>query len=324
MIACRSPDRDPDGPQPRSIRRQLPPVGRQRGIHSTGHLYERASSSPSVRGQCQEPRRSSLDTVPPPLPLTTSCRAPTILWKWPHHARPFAVDTRTVTSTPVDDSASRLSAHAAPLVSPRSSSTHGKLCDDPSPEDCILFKMFQRHERGSRLNSSFFFGGALPCHPKLSQRLRRCFGSRSSGIEIALVRGRRDVDGGGQSLPAMLSLVALGGLFALGSCDVVCRTATKKSVAFIVRLDGGAPLPLFRCRRRRLSRWTQTTELAPGRWRRVCHQNTHSGTFGNGELRRCPAPPPRNTGDSMEPMPRSQLARRRRPDAVDAMAVGAG
>ena len=246
-----------------------------------------------------------------------SCRAPTILWKWPHHARPFAVDTRTVTSTPVDDSASRLSAHVTPLVSPRSSSMHGKLCNDPSPEDWIFVQNVPRTRTRLASKLVFFFGGALLGHPKLSQRLRCCFGSRSSGIEIALVRGRRDIDGGGQSLPA------LGGLFALGSCDVVCRTAIQKKVSrsscawMEVPLCPSFDVVVAVCLDRPDHR------AGSGRWRRVCHQNTHSGDVGNGELRSCPAHPPGNAGDSLEPMPRSQLDACRGPDAVDAMAVGA-
>jgi hypothetical protein len=151
---------------------KLPPVRRQRGIHSTAHTTAQATSPDGLlprktehSRRCAASARSHDSRVSTLCPRhchsQRSCRAPTILWTWPQHVRPFAVDTRTVTSTPVDDSASQLSAHAAPLVSPRSSSTHGKLCDDPSPEDWILFRMFQRHERGSRLNSSFFWRGTL-------------------------------------------------------------------------------------------------------------------------------------------------------------------
>lgn len=92
---------------------------------------------------------SSLDTVPPPLTMKLSS-SDDFLEMAP--SRPPIWGRRHT-----DASASRLSAHAAPLVSPRSSSsTHGKLCDDPITgrlHDGSLLRMFQRRGRGSRLNS---------------------------------------------------------------------------------------------------------------------------------------------------------------------------
>jgi hypothetical protein len=227
MIACRSPEQDPDGSQPRSIRRQAPTGRTAAGHPQHTHTTAQATSPDGLlprktehTHRCAASARSHDGRVSTLCPATATHNEAVELRRFYGNG---PITSAHLLSTHGlsrrhrwDDSASRLSAHAAPLVSPQSSSTHGKLCDDPSPEDWILFRMFQRHERGSRLNSSFFFfGGVLPCHPKLSQRLRRCFGSRSSGIEIALVRGRRDVDWNSpcrQCSPWWL----LAGCFALG------------------------------------------------------------------------------------------------------------
>lgn len=153
-----SRQRGPDGSQPRSIRRQFPPVGRQRGTtqkahHSTAHLYERTSFFLTTEHsrRCAASARNlgvESDTVPPPLTMKLSS-SDDFLEMAP--SRPPIWGRRHT-----DDSASRLSAHAAPLVSPRSSSsTHGKLCDDPITgrlHDGSLLRMFQRRGRGSRLN----------------------------------------------------------------------------------------------------------------------------------------------------------------------------
>lgn len=196
------------GSQPRSIRRQFPPVGRQRGTtqkahHSTDHLYERTSfllttehsrhCAASVRNHCVESGHCAPATLDEAVELRRFSGNGPIT---PPHLLSTHGRQRWWTTA-----LHQLSAHAAPLVSPRSSSsTHGKLCDDPITgrlHDGSLFRMFQRRGRGSRLNSwarLFFLEGLSPMPSEIkSHRLRRCFGSRSSGIEIALVRGRRDV-----------------------------------------------------------------------------------------------------------------------------------
>ncbi|KAK1827899.1 hypothetical protein QBC39DRAFT_360427 [Podospora conica] len=183
MIACRSPDRDPDGSQPRSIRRQLPPVKRQRGTHSghrppqlDGRAVPRKKRTGRERsipvGQCQSHDGRVWTLCPATSTPVTAVKLSSFddFMKWPHHCR-----ASTHGLPPIRD----FSAHAAPLVKPTillllAQHTGTRHFDEttPSPEDWILFRMFQRTTR-TRLASKlvvFFDGGALPCHPKLTQK----------------------------------------------------------------------------------------------------------------------------------------------------------
>lgn len=133
-------------------------------------------------------------------------------------------------------------------------------------------------------------------------------------------------------LPAMLSLLALGGLFALES-RVLRRGLShcnKKTRCRVHHVPGwrcpSAPLSMSSLLSPFVSMGPDPDHRAGSREMEtvtsVSTEHIHSGDVGNGELRSCPAPPPRNTGDLLET--NAAIAAGRRPDAVDAMAVGAG